>query len=189
MLEPKHIAARAGVARRLLSKSVRIVSNSALYGLVIWCIGCVIPTPLDRAPGQTNYRPTFVTSQVTPGFGKQAAPVGGAINLSIAATDPNEDDTLIVHFFQPDLSTPGAFVPAAAAPLTLMTKVPPDADDPNLRIGSEDAPLCLNVPANTTFDIYAVVADRAFNTMGNLTHADAGLTDTNHWTFTCTSSM
>ena len=34
---------------------VGIVSNSALYGMVIWCIGCVIPTPLDREPAPTNY--------------------------------------------------------------------------------------------------------------------------------------
>lgn len=188
MLKGQHIVARRGVARRLLQRAVGIVSNSALYGLVIWCIGCVIPTPLDRAPPATNFRPTFVTSQVTPAFGPAPQSVSSNVTLALAATDPNPDDTLTVHFFEPDPLTPGGFI-YSGLNLTLATPTPPDPDDPNLRLGNLDEGLCLNAVAGKTFDLYAVVADRPFNTTGNLTHADGGLTDTNHWEFTCTSSM
>ena len=155
--------------------------NATLYGFVIWCIGCVIPTPLDRAPKDTNYAPSFVTTRVTPAFGKMPVPTSG-INLSLYATDPNHDDVLTVHLFEQDST--GMMIPTSA-PATLMLPVPPDPDDANLRSGSIDATPCLNAPDGTSFLLYAVVADRPFT--GNTTHAEGGLTDSNHWEVTCTS--
>jgi hypothetical protein len=55
MLKLQHIQLDKGLARRLLRRAPGIVYNATLYGFVIWCIGCVIPTPLDRAPGNMNY--------------------------------------------------------------------------------------------------------------------------------------
>lgn len=188
MAERKHIEAHAQVARRLLKKAVGIVYNSALYGIVMFSIGCIIPTPLDREPAPVNYRPTFVTAQVQPAFGSQPASLAGGTTLVLAATDPNAADKLVVHFFEPDPTTPGGFI-YTNLNLALDSPTTPDPDDPNLRIGTLDPPLCLNASDQTKFDLYAVVADRDFNTSGNLTHADGGLTDTNHWSFTCTSSM
>jgi len=60
--------------------------NVALYGLVIYGVGCIIPTPLDQAMQETNARPVFVTDKVLPAFG----PLGPlsqtqAVTLSLVA--------------------------------------------------------------------------------------------------------
>ena len=180
MLKPQHIRGRKSLARRLLRRAPGLVYNATLYGFVIWCIGCVIPTPLDRAPPDTNYPPSFVTGRVIPAFGKLSVPSSG-INLALAATDVNDKDTLTVHLFEQDPT--GMLVPTSA-PATLMIPVPPDPDDPNMRTGSIDATPCLNAPDGTSFLLYAVVADRAF--VGNTPKTD-GLSDSNHWEVTCTS--
>jgi hypothetical protein len=180
MLNQKGIVTRRGVARRLLRVGTGIVYNSALYGLVIWSIGCVIPTPLDRAPAPTNYNPVFVTSRVTPPFGKLSGSSSSAIPLSLAATDPNADDTLKVRLFVPSSSAPGGLQYLS---IEQQLTDAMDPDDPNLRIGSLDPPLCLNAMPGTTFDVFAVVADRSFT--GNTARADGGLTDQNHWELTC----
>jgi hypothetical protein len=179
MLEPQAIVTRRDVARRLLRKGAGIVFNSALYGLVIWCIGCVIPTPLDVAPKPINYGPVFVTSRVSPPFGPASESTTSGIALSLAATDPNADDTLKVRLFVPSPSAPnGLQYLFIEQPLTPA----PDPDDPNLRIGSLDPPLCRNAMPGTTFDVFAYVADRDF--IGD-TSTSAGLTDSNHWELTC----
>ncbi|MGZ3408056.1 MAG: hypothetical protein ACXVAN_16510, partial [Polyangia bacterium] len=68
---------------------MRIVYNTPFYALVIYSVGCVIPTPLDRAQMQMNMTPTWVTSRVTPAFGPISVAITGQANLSLAATDPN----------------------------------------------------------------------------------------------------
>lgn len=180
MLKPHDIWRRRGLARRLLRKGIAIVYNSTLYGFVIWCIGCVIPTPLDRAPAPVNYAPVFVTSRVMPAFGPATESVSSAIALSLAATDPNPDDTLEVRLFVPSTTAPGGLQYLDVA--TTLTSAP-DADDPNLRIGSLAPSPCLFATPGATFDLYAVVADRPFT--GNMARADGGLTDSNHWDLTC----
>jgi len=188
MLEPKRIVTRQRVARRVLRLAVGIVSNAALYGIVIWSIGCIIPTPLDRAPQPTNYSPVFVTSSINPPFGPVTLPIRSLSTLALAATDPNPDDTLVVHLFEPDLTTPGSFTLVDATGATLARPTTPDNEDPNLRIGAIDSGVCLNAADQTKFDLYAIVADRSFNApSNNPTHADGGLTDANHWEVTCSS--
>lgn len=189
MAEPRTIVTRRAVARRLLRGAVGIVYNSTLYGFVIWCIGCVIPTPLDRAPAPTNYRPTFVTAQVNPPFGPLTERLSSAgTTIALAATDPNATDTLTVELFQPDLATPGSFH-SIGWNATLMIPSPPDSEDPNLRIGTiESAKLCLNARDGDKFDVYAFVADRDFNKPpANVTQAAGGLTDSNHWEVSCSA--
>jgi hypothetical protein len=182
MLSLRHIWKCDGLARRLLRTGVGIVFNSALYGMVIYCVGCVIPTPLDRAPAPTNFGPVFVTSQVTPPFGPVSESLTSGVSLALAATDPNPDDILTVHLFVPDPTTPGGFIYTDIN--TQLTNAG-DTDDPNLRIGSLAPALCFSARSGDKFDVFAVVADRPFNTTGNLTHADGGLTDSNHWELSC----
>jgi hypothetical protein len=186
MLEQKHIVVRPEMARRLLQRAVGIVANSALYGLVMFSIGCIIPTPLDREPAKVNYKPSFVGSQVQPAFGPAAASLTAGTTLVIAATDPNGDDTLTVRLFEPDPAKPGGFLYLNISQ-QLDKPTTPDPADLNLRITTLDPPLCLNASDQTKFDLYAVVADRAFSA-DNPMRSD-GLTDTNHWEITCTSSM
>ncbi len=154
--------------------------NSTLYGFVIWCIGCVIPTPLDRAPAPTNYAPVFVTDRVSPPFGPANESITSAINISLAATDPNPDDTLKVRLFVPNSTAPGG-LEYLFIEQTLTDAQ--DPSDPNLRIGSFDPPLCRLAMPGDSFDVFAVVADRDFT--GNTATATGGLTDSNHWELKC----
>ncbi|MCU1280571.1 MAG: hypothetical protein JWM53_4117 [bacterium] len=180
MLQRQHIWKRRGLARRVLRRGFGIVSNSALYGMVIYCIGCVIPTPLDRAPAPTNYGPVWVTSRVQPPFGPTSLSVSSTIALSLVATDPNPDDTLTVRLFVPSATAPGG-LQYLSIEKTLTSA--PDMDDPNLRIGSLEPPLCRNAASGTSFDVFAYVADRDFS--GVTATAPGGLTDSNHWELTC----
>ncbi|MCU1280232.1 MAG: hypothetical protein JWM53_3778 [bacterium] len=180
MLQPQDIRGRDGLARRLLRSGTRIVSNSALYGMVIYCVGCVIPTPLDRAPAPTNYGPVFVTMQVNPPFGPVTESIAGALPLSLAATDPNHDDVLTVRLFEPDSTAPTGFIDINQS-VTLTNA--PTTDDPDLRVGSFEPVLCLRAQPGDRFDVYAVVADRPFT--NKTMRADGGLTDQNHWELTC----
>ncbi len=184
MSEHKAIAGRHALARRLLGKGAGIVYNSALYGFVIWCIGCVIPTPLDQAPAPVNYQPVFVTTQVTPPFGPLPDPISTGVTVSLAATDPNPDDVLSVALFEPDATVPGG-LRQVVAPQPLMKSAASDMGDPNLRLGSIDLPVCFNSTDGFMFDLYAIVADRPFASTGNRSQAPGGLTDSNHWEITC----
>ena len=117
---------------------------------------------------------------MTPPFGPATESVSSAIAISFAATDPNADDTLKVRLFVPSSMAPGGLqYLSLEAPLTDAM----DPDDPNLRIGSIDPLLCLNATPGTTFDVFAVVADRPFT--GATARADGGLTDQNHWEVKC----
>jgi hypothetical protein len=180
MLQRQNIWKRDGLARRVLRTGLRIVHNSALYGMVIYCIGCVIPTPLDRAPAPVNYGPVWVTGRVSPMFGPTSESVLSAIPLSLVATDPNPSDTLKVRLFVPNSTVPGGLQFLDIE--TTLTSAP-DSDDPNLRIGALEPPLCRNAMPGTSFDVFAVVADRDFT--GSTTSASGGLTDQNHWELTC----
>jgi hypothetical protein len=179
---------RKGMARRLLRLAIGIVSNSALYGMVMWCIGCVIPTPLDSEPAPKNFRPSFVTTQVTPPFGpltEHLASTGST--LALAATDPNTGDTLKVHLFQPNPNSPFGY-DFIGWNATLAAPLQPDSEEPNLRVGTIQARLCNNARDNDKFDIYAAVADREFNMLpANITLAAGGFTEMNHWEVTCTA--
>jgi len=184
MRKLQSIARRGGVARRLLRKGARIMSDSALYGFVIWCIGCVIPTPLDQAPAPVNYAPVFVTTQVTPPFGPLVDPITTGVTVSLAATDPNPDDMLTVGLFEPDATVPGGYR-SLGINQPLMKTTATDMGDPNLRLGTIDLSVCFNATDGTTFDLFAFVADRPFNSNGNRSQATGGLTDSNHWEITC----
>jgi hypothetical protein len=182
MLQPKGIWKRGGLARGVLRRGLGLVYNSALYGMVIYCIGCVIPTPLDRTPADTNLRPVWVTTRVNPPFGPATGLIATGDSLSLAATDPNHDDTLTVRLFVPG-PTPGSRI-YTGANTTLMIPSTPDTDDPNLRIGTISSSLCLKQPVGTDFEVYAIVADRDF--MGTEARVqEGGLSDENHWEQTC----
>ncbi len=184
MLERRDIQPRPRLARRLLRWAGKIVHNTALYGFIIYCIGCVIPTPLDRAPAPTNYSPVFVADRVNPKFGPMTAQINALTEFNLAATDPNTADTLTVRLFVPDLTQPNGFI-YTGFNTTLSLPSTPDPTDPNLRLGTLEAGVCLNHMPGDKFDLYAVVADRPFT--GNTNKAEGGLTDTNHWELSCTS--
>jgi hypothetical protein len=182
MLQRQNIWKRGGLARRVLRTGLKVVQHSALYGMVIYCIGCVIPTPLDRAPAETNFRPVWVTTRVNPPFGPAPGLIATGDSFSLAATDPNHDDTLTVHLFVPGAMTGTRIYTGYHTTLTIPST--PDSDDPNLRLGTIDSSLCLKQPVGTPFEVYAIVADRDF--MGTEARVqEGGLSDENHWEQTC----
>ena len=156
--------------------------KTPLYALVIYGIGCVIPTPLDRAPAPTNYSPVFVTSRVNPAFGAAPGLIATGNSFSLGATDPNHDDVLTVHLFEPGTTT-GSLI-YTGFNTTLMIPSTPDSDDPNLRLGTLEAGVCLHQPPGAQFTVFAIVADRDFVEREPKVQA-GGLSDQNQWELTC----
>ena len=154
-----------------------------MCGIVVLCsIWCIVPTRLDRARPPVDYQPSFVTSRVVPAFGPVSEPITRSVTITLAATDPTPEDTLTVKLFT--TSATGGFQSLDVAAI-LVTPSPPDSVDPNLRIGTIDAALCLRAQPGQQFYVYAFVADRPFTAGTN--RAEGGLTNSNHWVFTCTS--
>ena len=150
-------------------------------------IGCVIPTPLDRAPAPIELsRRSFVTSRVTPTFGALAGADRARSTCRSRRPIPTTDDTLVRAPVRARTATGASHLRRRAARRS-MIPVPPDSgrSEPAHR-QRVDATLCLNAHRrHHVRSLYAVVADRSFT--GNTPHADGGLTDSNHWEVTCTS--
>jgi hypothetical protein len=176
------------MARAVLEKGPRLVWDSAIYALVIYCVGCVIPTPLDQAPSQTNFAPVFVTSKVSPMFGPITHTASESFELNLVVDDPNfaqpnPPDELHARLFVPDPSTPGALQWFDGNDLTFLPASVPDPMNPRLRYGTfAAAPRCFG--RSGTFNLYVIVSDRRFNPM-NPSMSDGGLSDSNHWELTC----
>jgi hypothetical protein len=191
MLIRRRIQVGNGLARGLLHKLPRIVSDTVLYTVVIYSVGCIIPTPLDRAPASTNNRPVFVTDQVNPTFGFITHPQFDAFPITIVVDDPDDQestsqDDLFTRLFLQDLTTGN--LGYTGEEIGLSPASVPDPMHPTLRYGSFNAvPRCQG-RAGTTQYLYAIVSDRKFSTTDPTKPAsDAGLTDTNHWELSCTN--
>jgi hypothetical protein len=175
------------LARRLLDRGPRIVSDTIVYALVIYSVGCIVPTPLDHTEAPTNYAPTFVTSKVNPPFGPISFTQSDLFELNIVVDDPDvgepgSQDDLYARLFYLDnenLVWDASQIRLTAAPV-------PDPTNPHLRYGTFPASRrCLFAPNKSGINyLYAVVSDRPFSNT-NPSTSDAGLTDTNHWELTC----
>jgi hypothetical protein len=174
------------LARGLLLKLPRIVSDTVLYSVVIYSVGCIIPTPLDRAPSHPNVGgPAFVDS--SPPFGK----IGGfgqlePFDLSITIYDPDvgqadSQDDIRARLYRIVQGTKLW----DNEEITLMPATPPDPNNPQLRFGTfNSVARCGNfgITAQTT-DLYVVVSDRTF--VGSTLTSNGGFSDTNHWELAC----
>jgi hypothetical protein len=156
--------------------------NAALYGVVIFAVGCIIPTPIDQAQQTPNYSPVFVTEKVSPSFGLLGPLTQSqVIPLTIVASDANPDDELQARLFE---SINGALV--ATGQTTTLTKpsVPDEnPDNATQRFGRFEFALCGGRTSGLHL-IYAVVVDRKFVTPTSVL-PDGGLSDSNHWDVTC----
>lgn len=163
------------------------MSDTVLYALVIYSVGCIVPTPLDQTPPPTNFAPTFVTSKVSPPFGPIAFTQSDAFELTVVVDDPDagepdsQDDVYARLFY---LS--GGKLVWDNSQIQLTPAQPPDPMNPHLLYGTFPATQrCLFAPnKNGTNYLYAVVSDRKFSATDPTT-SDGGLTDANHWELSC----
>jgi hypothetical protein len=173
------------LARRLLNGRRKLVNNTVLYSLVIYSIGCVIPTQLDREQTPTNYPPVWVTSMVMPPFGPLAPAKNTQTQINLFASDPNINDQLVARVFLYDAATKSYQIANTPAVLNLLPVTPTsDPSEATIRAGNfEPSDYCANLTQGTYF-LYAFVADRPF--MGNTNVVDVGgLSDSNHWELMC----
>jgi hypothetical protein len=159
------------------------VNDTVLYSLVIYSIGCVIPTQLDREQAPTNYPPVWVTSMVMPPFGPLAPPQNAMTQINLFATDPNPDDTLVARAFL-RLSDGSYQIKNTQATLLPLVQLQDMGTETSLiRAGNfEPFDYCGGLIQGTYF-LYAFVADRDF--VGNTNVVNGGLSDSNHWELTC----
>jgi hypothetical protein len=177
------------MARRLLRAYPRLVTDTLLYAIVIYGVGCIVPTPLDPQPLQTNYAPVLLPLKCMPPFGDIAVSSSNQlIELSITVNDPDDtlpgnQDDFHARLFYPDQMNPGKlFYPGnEEIPLT-----PENAADPmNMdRTGSwQPQAFCLG--KSGTQLIYVIAADRPFQLNDPTTVVNGGLSDQNHWELKC----
>ncbi len=173
-----------GLARRLLDRRWKLVSDTILYSLVIYSIGCVIPTQLDREQAPTNYPPVWVTSMVMPPFGLLAPAKDTQTQINLFASDPNLDDTLYARAFFFDPTTKMYQITNTGT--TLISLPVTSTTDPSqaaIRAGNfEPFDYCDGRTQGISY-LYAFVADRPF--VGNTNGVNGGLTDSNHWELMC----
>jgi hypothetical protein len=157
------------------------VSKAPLYALVIYGIGCVIPTPLDQAQAQPNLPPVIITNSTdypptSPKFGLLARLSTDQVTIHVVAEDPNQTDQLTARLFVQRGDKLDWF-----GPETKLTQL--DTDHPLVRIGDFTLKLC-DIYQGTTTYLFLVVADRPFDPTGSDT-APGGLVDENHWELQC----
>ncbi len=168
------------LARRLLHRAAKVVSETVLYALTIYAVGCVIPTPLDRQPAATNYPPSIDVDQTQPPLGPLTRSSSSDMRWvwHVAATDPNVDDTLSAVIME-RLGN-GSFTFVATVTMTKLPILNPR--DPARWSGdTAQAQWCAGRTPGVHY-MYAFVSDQMFN---DSTEESDGLVDSNHWELTC----
>ena len=172
------------LARGLLHAPARTVADTLVYAVVIYAVGCIIPTPLDQQPLQQNLPPVIRADKVMPPFGPITHQQDDLFDLSIFASDP--DDTLPtsqdslrfrLYFRLADgkLSYDGneEFVMTSAH----------DPTDPTLVTATTSQRFCQG--RSGTYYLYVIVADRPFQMADDTQVVAGGGSDQNHWELTC----
>jgi hypothetical protein len=154
------------------------LSDIPIYALVIYGVGCIIPTPLDQAPPEPNYRPVIVTSAVSPPFGPLPRLASDLVEIHVAAEDANQNDQLEARLFVQI----GNRLTYTGFGIQLNYPTVPDSQNPLLRSG-DFIPLPLCRIYSGTNELVLAVADRPFD--GQTDQANGGLTDENHWELQC----
>lgn len=188
MLKRLILRLRKGLARRVLNHPLRLVSDTILYALVIYSVGCIVPTPLDPTPAPTNFAPVFVSA--TPNFGPLTRTQTDLIEFDVSVDDPDindpgSQDELHARLFFLDSSNMLQWLDGNDLSPTAQ-QVTGDMGDPRLRFFQFPAiPRCAGRSGQTIF-VYVIVSDRKFSTTNPSMPQAGGLTDTNHWELTCT---
>src|SRR5690348_9163238 len=126
----------------------------------LYAAGCIIPTPLEQAPQETNEPPSFPVGQENPTFGPITSTSSDTIAFEVTAADPNLDDTLTMRLFKLGSSGRDSRVYLGIeAPLVFPS--PPDPDHPTWRSGSlPQLNYCQILGNVSNIPLYVRVADR-----------------------------
>ena len=175
-----------GLAWRLLHARGKILADTVVYALIIYAVGCIIPTPLDQQSATINQHPSLRPDKADPQFGPIIHMQDDLFELSIGADDPDLQDELHARLFQLDPTT-NKLIYLGNNEILLTSPSVPDPNDPSLRLGTFAAqPFCLGrSTTNGPILLYVVVADRPFSTTDPSMVVAGGLTDSNHWELTC----
>jgi hypothetical protein len=173
------------LARGLLRPRRRIVTDTLLYALVIYGIGCVIPTPLDPQQAPPDYAPVILTA--TPAFGPISVTQDQLIPLKITIDDPSDifpgtQDVLHAGLFVLD-QVSNKLVPLSPGSEFVIT---PASSDPanSQRDGNITVSPCVLL-SGQTFYLYVVVANRGFSTTDPSTVVTGGQSSSNYWVVKC----
>jgi hypothetical protein len=159
------------------------VSHTVLYSLVIYAVGCIVPTPLDQQPQPIEYTPSFITELIDPPFGAVSHAKTDQWSWRVHATDPSVDDTLQLYVRLMFLTADKTFDVAGTAGDINMTKEPlADPRGPSVWNGeSHNAAWCGSLIPGTYY-LYAFVADKNFIMSSEKT---GGVESWNYWVLTC----
>jgi hypothetical protein len=159
------------------------VKDTILLALVIYAVGCIVPTPLDaQATQETNFSPRFYWPLVAPPFGMVThTTTDPAWTWHLEAIDENTNQNLIATIFSYDPST------HRYNEMTTVPMAPQQSDDPMLQgLRSGDSMDrrndCISFGAGTTKLVYAFVSDKSINNDNPEASPDA---DSNHWELIC----
>lgn len=157
-------------------KYLRVVAyTSALWGLVIYAIGCVIPAPLKGEPPPTNYHPVILSETVTPPFGPLLLSPTSEQEIRFDVTDPNPQDTIQALLYR---ASTGSFTSYGQT-----TLIKEDPTDQTLNRGTFDPINLCERAGPGAVTLY--VSDREIVIENNKIKKDTGLFDEGVWALQC----
>jgi hypothetical protein len=182
------------VARRLLGMGVGrfILTRLALSSLIVYAVGCVIPTPLEAETTPTIGQPVITVGESPGDFGPVSiSPISSGFTFQFAAVDNVVDDQLFGMVFKVDGDVDrGNYLSLYGLSGTPMEPVP---NDPKTRTMTTNANsyCCFlsggncNVPS-TDVTVYAFASTDQNPTLSNLgPPMFKGPSSRNHWTVSC----
>lgn len=185
-LIPKHFDdAPRIMARRLLPAAAvqSLAMRSLLAGLLIYAIGCVVPTPLEQegdppanhSPVIVSGEPDFASGPYTPFHADDVW------NFEVTADDPDVDDTLEARLYRLD----GARLLPVPSPIFLTA---PDADHLTRRSGQFFGTAYCEFSGampQQEYLFYVYVSDLPFPASGSPGELRDGHYDYKYWVVRC----
>lgn len=172
----------AALARRLLGvRPARKMLHTSLIGsLVVFAVGCVIPTPLDEAPVGSNHKPEIVSG--TPAFLGGTVlvdPYDATLTFSVKADDLDLGDSLEARLYRLDGSS---FVLVQS--ITLVTV---NSNNLSERSGDFTAQFCSagNLAHGQQFNLFIFVSDIGFPKSNDPRDLAPEHSDSRNWVLTC----
>jgi hypothetical protein len=150
--------------------------------LAIYCVGCIVPTPLEAETPPPNHAPQIIGGY--PDFVKQtpfSPPVNGGMSsgswaFSVTAVDLDVADTLAAHLY---VNTGGALAPEGQIVLTATS-------DPTVRTGQfQPANYCALGTPGESYYFYVYVSDRPFPEDNNPAELKQGDFAFAYWVVQC----
>lgn len=174
------------LAWRLLNDRVGLVRDTLLYALVIYGVGCIVPTPLDAQPATANA--PIVLRGANPPFGMLPKhQQTDLIELTVFADDADDDipgNQNTEHFRLFFQQSDNSLLYDGRSDFPLSTEN--DPAHPTFLAGNTGQVRFCEGLGNQTIYLFAVVADRAFQTTNDSEVVPGGTSDQSYWVLPCT---